>query len=178
MARADLPVFLDLIDALADYEHLDRPDAAARERLAADAFADPPRYEPLLAEVSPGGAPTPRPSAPGEPARQDEPAQPVAAGYAVFFMTYSTFLARPTLYLEDIFVRPECRGRGAGRALFDACAALAVERGCGRMEWVVLASIEFSARRGARHLPEWRHFRLDGDALAAFRCEHAAERGS
>ena len=149
LGRADVPALLDLIDALADYEHLERPDAAARERLAADAFADPPRYEALLAELD---------SAP--------------VGYAVYFMTYSTFLARPTLYLEDIFVLPEARGRGAGRALFEACAAEAVRRGCGRMEWVVLdwntPSIDFYNRRGARHLSEWLHFRLDGEALAAF----------
>ena len=146
---ADAERFLELIDALADYEHLSRPDEGARSRLIADALAMPPRYEALLAEVD-----------------------GTVCGYAVFFMTYSTFLARPSLYLEDIFVLEEWRGRGAGRRLFDACAAEAVRRGCGRMEWVVLdwntPSIEFYKRRGARQMKEWLPFRLDGAALAAF----------
>ena len=120
-----------------------------RARLAADAVAVPRPFEALLAEVD-----------------------GVVAGYAVYFMTYSTFLARPTLYLEDIFVLPAARGQGAGRRLFEACAAEAVRRGCGRMEWVVLdwntPAIEFYRRRGARQLTEWLPFRLDGDALAAF----------
>ena len=144
-----LPAFLDLVDALADYERLARPDTAARERLAADVSGEGTRLVPLhvlLAEVD------------GK-----------VCGYAVYFYTYSTFLARPTLYLEDVFVRPEYRGRGAGRALFEACAAEAVRQGCGRMEWVVLdwntPSIEFYTRRGARALREWLPFRLEGEAL-------------
>jgi GNAT superfamily N-acetyltransferase len=92
-------------------------------------------------------------------------------GYATYYFTYSTFLARPTLYLEDIFVMPSYRGRGAGRALFRACAAEAVRRGCGRMEWQVLdwnaPAIEFYQRSGARLLDDWRVCRLTGDALAA-----------
>ena len=149
LGAADLPAFLDLIDALADYERLARPDAAARGRLAADALAQPPRFEALLADVQ------------GE-----------VVGYAVFFMTYSTFLARPTLYLEDLFVRPVARGRGAGAALFDTCAGEAVARGCGRMEWQVLdwntPSIEFYRRRGARHGAEWLPYRLEDQALQAY----------
>jgi GNAT superfamily N-acetyltransferase len=145
----DVPAFLDLVDALADYEHLPRPTAEARERLARDATSNPPRFNVLLAEVE--GA---------------------VAGYAMFFWTYSSFLARPTLYLEDLFVRPDARRRGAGAALFDACAAEAVRQGCGRMEWQVLdwntPSIEFYQRKGARRLGEWLPFRLDGDALLAF----------
>ncbi len=144
----DVAVFLDLIDGLADYEALPRPDAEARGRLAADALASPPRFETLLGEVD-----------------------GVAVGYAVFFMTYSTFLARPSLYLEDIFVLPDARGRGAGLALFHAVAAEAVRRSCGRMEWQVLAwntpSIEFYQRRGARQQEEWLPFRVDGEALLA-----------
>jgi GNAT superfamily N-acetyltransferase len=147
LVEDDLPVFLELVDALADYEHLPRPDAAARQRLSADALASPPRFHTLLAEL--GGR---------------------AVGYAVYFFTYSTFRASPTLYLEDIFVRAEDRGRGAGLALFRACAREAVRQACGRMEWQVLSwnapSIDFYRRLGARHLVEWQPFRLEADALA------------
>jgi GNAT superfamily N-acetyltransferase len=152
LTAADVPVFLDLTDALADYERLDRPAPDARERLARDAIGGaggPKRFETLLADLD--GA---------------------VVGYAVFFMTYSTFRALPTFYLEDIFVLPEARSRGAGRALFEACAQEAVRRGCGRMEWTVLRwntpAIEFYDRRGARPLDEWLGYRLDGEALAAF----------
>ena len=148
-----MPVFLDLIDALADYEKLPRPTADARKRLSQDALpftspegGRPARFEALLAELN--GA---------------------VVGYAVFFMTYSTFLARPSLYLEDVFVRPEARGAGAGKALFQACAQEAVRRECGRMEWVVLdwnaPAIAFYERRGARRLREWHTYRLEGEAL-------------
>ena len=148
LGPADVPVLLALIDALADYERLTRPDEEARARLSADAVASSPRFEALLAEVD------------GQ-----------VVGYAIFFPTYSTFLARPTLYLEDLFVRPEARGRGAGAALFAACAAEAVRRGCGRMEWQVLdwntPSIAFYERRGARRMAAWLPFRLEGDTLLA-----------
>jgi GNAT superfamily N-acetyltransferase len=144
----DVPRLLDLIDGLADYERLPRPTAEARARLARDATAEPPRFETLLAELD------------GQ-----------IVGYAIYFFTYSTFLARPSLYLEDIFVAPEQRGRGAGRALFRACAAEAVGRECGRMEWSVLAwnqpSIDFYLRSGAEMLDGWRGCRLTGDALRA-----------
>jgi GNAT superfamily N-acetyltransferase len=145
---ADAPRLLELIDGLADYEKLARPDAAARERLARDATIDPPRFWTLLAEVD---------------------GQPV--GYAIYFFTYSTFRARPTLYLEDVFVVPQRRGQGAGIALFRACAREAVAQGCARMEWQVLAwnspSIEFYERLGARHQTDWLPFRLDDEALLA-----------
>jgi GNAT superfamily N-acetyltransferase len=141
-----VPLLLDLIDGLADYEHLPRPDAAARERLARDAVAEPPRFRALLAEI--GGA---------------------VVGYALYFETYSSFLASPSLYLEDIFVRPQARGCGAGAALFRACAREALERGCGRMEWQVLTwnklALDFYGRRDAQPLEDWRPFRLTGAAL-------------
>jgi GNAT superfamily N-acetyltransferase len=147
LAPADTPRLLELIDGLADYEQLPRPDTAARQRLAADAIADPPRFHTLLAEVD-----------------------GVVVGYAIYFFTYSTFLATPSLYLEDIFVLPDARGQGAGVALFRACAQQAVTLGCGRMEWQVLSwnepSIQFYMRLGARHLDGWLPFRLDGQALA------------
>ena len=137
---------LELIDGLADYEKLPRPDADARRRLATDAVADPPRFRTLVAEL--GGQ---------------------VVGYAIYFFTYSTFKARPSLYLEDIFVLPEERGQGAGIGLFRACAREAVAHGCGRMEWQVLSwnapSIEFYKRLGAQQLDGWLPFRLDGQAL-------------
>lgn len=143
----DVAAFLDLVDGLADYEKLPRPDAAARERLAADALTDPPRFHVLLAELD------------GR-----------LVGYAFYFFTYSSFLAAPTLYLEDIFVLPDARGQGAGIGLFRACARQAVERSCGRMDWQVLSwnepSIRFYERLGARHLDTWLPFRLERAALA------------
>jgi GNAT superfamily N-acetyltransferase len=148
VAAGDTARLLELIDGLADYEKLPRPDAAARQRLAADATADPPRFFALLAEVD-----------------------GLAVGYAIYFLTYSTFLARPTLYLEDIFVLPAWRGRGAGIGLFRECARRAVALGCGRMEWQVLnwntPSIQFYERLGARHQASWLPFRLDAEALAS-----------
>lgn len=147
LGHQDVPRLLELIDGLADYEKLPRPDAAARARLAHDALADPPLFWVLLGEV-----------------------EGHIAGYAFYFFTYSTFLARPTLYLEDIFVLPEARGQGAGLALFKACVQEAVHRGCGRMEWQVLSwntpSIRFYERLGARHMDAWLPFRLDADTLA------------
>jgi len=148
LAPHDVPRLLDLIDGLADYEKLPRPDAAARERLARDASGPSPRFRTLLGEVD------------GQ-----------VVGYAIYFFTYSTFLAKPTLYLEDIFVLPEFRGQGAGKALFRACAAEAVREGCGRMEWQVLdwnkPSIDFYERAGARLQKEWVPCRLTGEALEA-----------
>jgi GNAT superfamily N-acetyltransferase len=142
----DVPRLLELIDGLADYERLARPDSAARARLSADALADPPRFRTLLAEVD------------GE-----------LVGYAIYFFTYSTFRGRPTLYLEDVFVLPEKRGHGAGLALFRACAREAVAQNCARMEWQVLAwnepSIMFYRRLGARQLEDWLPFRLQDQAL-------------
>lgn len=144
----DVPRLLDLIDALADYEKLARPDCAARERLAADASANPPRFHALVADVD-----------------------GITCGYALYFFTYSSFRAQPSLYLEDLFVLPEQRKRGAGLALFRALAREAVKQQCGRMEWQVLSwntpSIAFYERLGARHLAGWLPFRLDDEALAA-----------
>ncbi|MBI5086046.1 MAG: GNAT family N-acetyltransferase [Acidobacteria bacterium] len=137
-------VLLDLIRALAGYEKLDPPDAAAQERLVRDIFGDRPRLEAYLA-FDDG----------------------VAAGYALVLETYSSFLALPTLYLEDLFVLPEFRGRGAGAALFKEMVAEAQRRGCGRMEWVVLdwnrLAQDFYTRFGATHLSDWMTMRLTRD---------------
>jgi GNAT superfamily N-acetyltransferase len=145
---ADTEIFLGLVDALADYERLDRPTPEARARLARDGFGDRPAFHPYLAELD---------------------GVPVA--YAITFFTYSSFLARPTLFLEDLFVLPEARRHGVGRALFRFLAAEAVERECGRMEWVVLdwnrLAIDFYERMGARRLADWLPYRLSGDELGA-----------
>src|SRR5258708_3030344 len=111
----DGPVILSLIRALADFEKLPPPDDEAQQRLLPDAFPERPRFEVFLAEVA------------GK-----------VAGYAFIFETYSTFRARPTLYLEDLFVLSEYRQQGVGYALFRHCVAEAARRGCARMEWTVL----------------------------------------
>lgn len=144
----DAAIVLSLIDALADYERLPRPDAAARARLLEDGFGSTPRYHTLIAE---GGDP------------------PRAVGYALYFETYSSFLARPTLYLEDLFIVPEARRGGHGLALFRALARVARSRGCARMEWTVLKwnrlAIDFYDHLGAAPLAEWQPYRLEGEAL-------------
>lgn len=147
LTDADVPALLGLIDALARYEKLDGPSAEARDRLSRDARADPPRFWTLLAE------------------RRDR-----VIGYALFFFTYSTFVARPTLWLEDLFVQPEERGNGTGKALMRAVAREAVRRECGRMEWNVLdwnkPAIALYEGAGAKILEEWRVVRLTGEGLS------------
>lgn len=136
----------DLIRALAEYERLSHAAVLDEDRLREHLFGPRPYAEALLAE---------------------EAGQVV--GFALFFHNYSTFLGRPGLYLEDIFVRAEFRGRGYGKALMAALAKLAVERGCGRMEWSVLdwnrPSIEFYRSLGAIPMDEWTTYRLSGEAL-------------
>jgi len=134
--------FIDLIRALADYEHLTPPDAAAIERLRRDALGPQPRFEAALALNESG----------------------VAVGYATWFHTYSTFLARPTIYLEDLFVREDARESGAGSALFEHVRTLGARRGCGRMEWQVLdwntLARGFYERRQATWMKEWLFYRI------------------
>jgi GNAT superfamily N-acetyltransferase len=145
--RQDADSLLELITALAHYEQLDPPNEGARARLIEDGWGERPKYEAWLAEVD------------GH-----------AVGYAILFETYSTFLARPTLYLEDIFLLPEYRGRGIGDALFRRISRLVRERGCGRMEWVCLdwnrAGLRFYEKIGARHMTEWLTFRLLPEQIA------------
>jgi len=135
--------FVRLIRALAEYESLPAPDSAALDRLRGDAFAPRPRFEAALAVDDTGQA----------------------VGYAIWFETYSSFLARPTMYLEDLFVLERARGSGAGRLLFDHVRALGDERGCGRMDWQVLdwntSARQFYDRRGARWLQDWLTYRID-----------------
>ena len=145
--RDDVPLILTFIHELAAYEKLAQEVVATEETLAATLFDTQPRAEVLLAEVD--GA---------------------AVGFALFFHNYSTFLGRPGIFLEDLFVRPEARGRGAGRALLARLAAIAKERGCGRLEWAVLdwneSAIGFYRKLGATALSNWTTYRLTGEALA------------
>jgi GNAT superfamily N-acetyltransferase len=142
----DVDTIAELILALAAYEKLSH-EATLNVRDLRDALFGERRYaEVLLAES--GGA---------------------IVGFALFFHNFSTFLAKPGIYLEDLFVRPEHRGEGHGRALLAALARIAVERGCGRLEWAVLdwnePSIGFYRSLGSRAMDEWTVYRLSGDAL-------------
>lgn len=152
----DSEAFLSLVQALADYENLPGPDEGARSRLLNDAFGDKPRFTLFLAEFE---------------------GQPI--GYAVVFETYSTFLAMPTLYLEDLFVLPDHRKRGAGMALFKTVAQEAVWRGCGRLEWMVLdwnqIAIDFYERIGANRLADWLPYRLTPDQFQTIANEKPTE---
>ena len=147
--RADASLLLALIAELADYERMRDELVADAALLEAHLFGERPAAEALLAEVG------------GE-----------AVGYALFFPTFSTFVGRPGIWLEDLFVRPAQRGAGIGRALFAHVAGLAVARGCGRMEWSALdwnePALAFYRGLGARRLTEWQLHRLDGEALASF----------
>jgi len=147
--RADAEAVIGLIVALAEFEDLPPPDEEARARLIEHGFGDEPKFEVLLAEVE--GAPGP-------------------VGYALLLQTYSTFLAQPSLYLEDVFVLPEYRKRGIGKALLRLGVRTAFERGCGRMEWTCLdwntnAQAQYE-RMGARRLSEWYLYRMTREAMA------------
>ncbi|MGE0130900.1 MAG: N-acetyltransferase family protein [Blastocatellales bacterium] len=142
----DADAFLSLLAGLAEYEGYEPPGEMERTRLLEDAFGERPRFSVFLAEVE------------GQ-----------AAGYALVFETYSSFWARPKLYLEDLFVKPEFRGHGVGQALFKFCASVAVERGCVRMQWIVLdwntPAMKFYEGCGAYHLKDWRTYNLDEEQL-------------
>jgi len=144
--RDDVPVIAELIRGLARYEKLEHQVVMTEELLAAGLFGERPYAEVILA-VEDGQA----------------------VGFALFFHNFSTFLGRPGIYLEDLFVLPEKRGLGVGRTLLAHLAALAVERGCGRLEWAVLDwnrdAIGFYERLGARPNSDWTVYRLTGEAL-------------
>lgn len=143
---ADAEVIYAFIKELAEYEKLAHEVTATRDQIAESLFGARAYAEVLLAE------------------RDGEP-----VGFALFFHNYSTFRGAPGIYLEDLFVKPEYRGQGLGRALFQALAKLAVQRGCARMDWAVLdwnePAIGFYRRLGAIPLDEWTVNRLTGDAL-------------
>ena len=139
--KSEAKKFLTLVDGLADFEKLKRPTHTARARLIKDGFGKHGRFDPYLAFLN--GIPV---------------------GYAIIFETYSSFLATPTLYLEDIFILPKHRHNGLGLKLFQYCVAEAKRRGCRRMEWVVLDwnknAIKFYDKYGAKQMKQWLPFRL------------------
>ncbi len=144
--QADVTTIFELIQALAEYEKLSHQVTGTPEALKEHLFGDRPIVEALLADVD-----------------------QTSVGFALFFTNYSTFLTQPGLYLEDLFVLPDYRGRGIGKALITAVGKLAVERNCGRFEWTVLdwnePAIGFYERMGATVLPDWRICRVTGESM-------------
>lgn len=142
----DVPLILHFIRALAEYERLADQVSATEATIREELFGERPVAEAVIAYDG------------------DEP-----VGFALFFHNFSTFVGRRGLYLEDLFVKPEARGKGVGRRLLNHLASLAKERRCGRMEWAVLdwnePAIKFYRSLGAAPMDEWTVFRLSGDAL-------------
>ena len=148
----DVPRILELIRGLAEYERLSHLLEANEDRLRRTLFGERPAAEVLLA--------------------YDDQAGGECVAFAVFFTNYSTFLAKPGLYLEDLFVQPHARRRGIGFQILKRLAAIARERDYGRMEWSVLdwnlPAIRFYRKLGAVALDDWKLFRLSGEALSNF----------
>jgi GNAT superfamily N-acetyltransferase len=146
-APTDLPLIAALIRELAEYEHLSHAVHFEEATLGSHLFGEHPAADVLIAEWD--GA---------------------AVGFALFFQNFSTFAGRPGLYLEDLFIRPEARGHGLGRALLEELARIALARNCARLEWAVLdwntPSIGFYETIGAQMRGDWRIMRMEGDALA------------
>lgn len=146
-SEGDLDTIIELIHALAEYEREPEAVRLDRETLRGHLFGPRPYAEVLLAETDAGQS----------------------AGFALFFHNFSTWEGRPGIYLEDLFVRPELRGHGYGKALLSELARLAIERGCARLEWAVLdwnePSIAFYKALGALPMDEWTTYRVTGDAL-------------
>ncbi len=144
--EADVPLILSFIKELAEYERLSHQVVATEELLHRFLFGEHPAAEVLIGEYQ------------GKP-----------VGFALFFHNFSTFLGRPGIYLEDLYVRPAVRGKGFGKALLARLASLAEERNCGRLEWAVLdwnqPAIDFYKSLGAAPMFDWRIFRLTGEAL-------------
>jgi GNAT superfamily N-acetyltransferase len=145
--REDVPVILELIRGLAEYEKLAHECVATETAITESLFGARPQAE-VIITVADG----------------------MPAGFALFFSSYSTFLARPGIYLEDLFVKPAFRGRGIGKKLLAHLAGIAVERKCGRLEWSVLDwnkdAIRFYESLGAQAMDEWTVYRVTGPALA------------
>ncbi|MFY7998126.1 MAG: GNAT family N-acetyltransferase [Candidatus Kapaibacteriota bacterium] len=143
----DVSIILDCIKALADYEKLTHEVIATEEALRTTLFGERPAAEVVIGYTENG----------------------IPAGFAIFFSNYSTFLAKPGIYLEDLFVKPEFRGKGFGKAMLIYLARIAQERGCGRLEWSVLdwntPAIDFYQSLGATPMDEWTVFRLTGATL-------------
>jgi len=144
----DVPLILELIKALAEFEKLSHEVVATEEKLRATLFGAKPSAEVLICEQDGKGA-----------------------GFALFFTNYSTFLARPGIYLEDLFIKPEIRSQGLGKKMLVELAKIAVARGCGRLEWSVLdwntRARKFYEELGAKPMEEWTVHRVTGEALNA-----------
>ena len=144
--KTDVPQILTFIKALAAYEKLSHEVVATVDHLEQTLFGQVPAAEVLIAET-----------------------EGVAQGFALFFHSYSTFLAKPGIYLEDLFVLPEARGKGLGKALLKKLAQLTLERSCGRLEWAVLgwnkAAIDLYLALGAKPQSEWTTHRMTGENL-------------
>jgi GNAT superfamily N-acetyltransferase len=142
--REDVPLLLQLIRDLATYEREPEAVVATEASLLRDGFGPEPRYRAIVAEWD-----------------------SVPAGFALWFFNYSTWLGKPGLYLEDLFVRPALRGKGIGKALLCELAAVAVREGCGRFQWQVLdwnePSIRFYEELGAKTMKEWSTMRVEGE---------------
>jgi GNAT superfamily N-acetyltransferase len=155
----DVGAIVQLIHGLAEFEKLTHLVRVTPEKLRPHLFGEKPVAEAWVAEVASAGT-----AGEGESGGGRE-----VVAFALFFTNFSTFLAQPGLYLEDLFVKPEHRGAGIGEALLKRLAQLAVERGCGRFEWSVLDwnanAIRFYENMGATVMPDWRICRVTGDAL-------------
>lgn len=142
----DIPLIVRLIHELAEYEREPQQAIATEQDIRRDGFSANPKFRVVIAEWS------------GHP-----------AGFALFFYNYSTWMGRAGLYLEDLFVRPEFRGRGIGKSLLAHLAKMAVDEGCGRFEWQVLnwntPALEFYKALGARVMEEWSTMRISGESL-------------
>jgi GNAT superfamily N-acetyltransferase len=153
----DIPLILEFIRELAEYERAPEQAVARPEDLLRDGWGAAPKFRVVIAEWE------------GQP-----------AGYALFFHNYSTWQGRPALYLEDLFVRPAFRGRGIGKALLVHLAKIAVKENCGRFQWSVLdwnqPSIDFYEALGARKKSEWVIMQVDGEALERLAAQDAATR--
>ncbi|MFN5867551.1 MAG: GNAT family N-acetyltransferase [Candidatus Kapaibacterium sp.] len=143
----DLSEFFELVEALATYEHLSPPDAAARSRFATDSCGERPRVDAYILRVS-----------------------TIAVGYLILVETYSSFRAQPTLYIEDIFIREQHRSKGYGRRTIQFVLEQAVARQCGRIEWQVLnwnePAIRFYESLGAERMSEWSTYRISAEQFS------------
>ena len=156
----DVPALVGLISELAAFEHLSHLLRLTPETLAPHLFSERPVAEAVVADALIDG-------------------DRRVVGFALYFTNFSTFLAQPGLYLEDLYVQPACRGAGIGKALLSHLGALAVARGYGRFEWSVLDwnenAIRFYEKMGATVMPEWRICRVSGESLQAFAARDARD---
>lgn len=157
--KSDVPLILELIRALAEFEKLQHEVVATEFALEAQLFGAKPSAEVLICELSDD-----------ETGKQNETASAwTGAGFALFFTSFSTFLAKPGIYLEDLFIKPEFRSHGLGQKMLQALAQIALERDCGRLEWSVLdwnvRARKFYEDLGAKPMEEWTVHRVTGPAL-------------